>query len=68
MAVKLSAGLVSLGIATLVLASVLTFTLLMPSMNDKLLEANYQKSFYDVAKQVDNIRTNATPDAHRRGA
>ena len=51
-------AIVSLGIATLVLASVLTFTLLMPSMNDKLLEANYQKSFYDVAKQVDNIDLN----------
>ena len=51
-------AIVSLGIATLVLASVLTFTLLMPSMNDKLLESNYQKSFYDVIEQVDNIDLN----------
>ncbi|MBQ7349021.1 MAG: germination protein YpeB [Clostridia bacterium] len=52
------AAVISLGIATLVLASVLTFTFLMPSVQDNLLEANYQKSFYDTVEQVDNIDLN----------
>lgn len=52
------AAVISLGIATLVLASVLTFTFLMPSAEDNLLEANYQKSFYDTVEQVDNIDLN----------
>lgn len=51
-------AVISLGIATLVLASVLTFTLLMPSINDNMLEANYQKSFYDTVQQIDNIDLN----------
>ncbi len=52
------AAVISLGLATLVLASVLTFTFLMPSVQDNLLEANYQKSFYDTVEQVDNIDLN----------
>lgn len=52
------AAIISLGIATLVLASVLTFTFLMPTANDNMLEANYQKSFYDTVEQVDNIDIN----------
>lgn len=52
------AAVISLGIATLVLASVLTFTYLMPTTNDNLLEAGYQKSFYDTVAQVDNIDLN----------
>lgn len=52
------AAVVSLGLATLVLASVLTFTFLMPSTNDNMLEATYQKSFYDTVAQVDNIDLN----------
>ena len=52
------AAVISLGLATLVLASVLTFTFLMPTANDTLLEATYQKSFYDTVEQVDNIDLN----------
>ncbi len=52
------AAIISLGLATLVLASVLTFTFLMPTVNDNLLEATYQKSFYDTVSQVDNIDLN----------
>ncbi len=52
------AAVISLGIATLVLASVLTFTFLMPSAEDNMLEASYQKSFYDTVEQVDNIDLN----------
>ncbi|MBQ9734250.1 MAG: germination protein YpeB [Clostridia bacterium] len=52
------AAVVSLGLATLVLASVLTFTFLMPSTNDNMLESTYQKSFYDTVEQVDNIDLN----------
>ena len=52
------AAVISLSIATLVLASVLTFTFLMPTTEDNLLEAGYQKSFYDTVEQVDNIDLN----------
>ncbi len=52
------AAVISLGVATLVLASVLTFTLLMPTTTDNLMELSYQKSFYDTVEQVDNIDLN----------
>lgn len=52
------AAVISLGVATLVLASVLTFTFMMPTANDVALEASYQKSFYDTVEQVDNIDLN----------
>ena len=52
------AAVISLGVATLVLSSVLTFTFLMPSISDKMLESTYQKSFYDTVEQVDNIDLN----------
>lgn len=52
------AAVISLGIATLVLASVLTFTFLMPTATDNYLESAYQKSFYDTIEQVDNIDSN----------
>ncbi len=52
------AAVISLGVATLVLASVLTFTLLMPQTSDNLMELSYQKSFYDTVEQVDNIDLN----------
>lgn len=52
------AAVVSLGIATLVLASVLTFTFLMPTTSDNMLESGYRKSFYDTVEQVDNIDVN----------
>ncbi len=51
-------AVISLGVATLVLASVLTFTLLMPTASDNMLEAGYSKSFYDTVSQVDNIDLN----------
>ena len=52
------AAVISLGVATLVLASVLTFTFLMPSETDNMLEAGYQKSFYGTVENVDNMDLN----------
>ncbi len=52
------AAVISLGVATLVLASVLTFTFMIPSAGDMALESGYQKSFYDTVEQVDNIDLN----------
>ena len=52
------AAVISLGVATLVLSSVLTFTFLMPSASDGMLESSYQKSFYSTVEQVDNIDLN----------
>jgi len=51
-------AVVTLSIATLVLSSVLTATFLMPSENDNLLEASYQKSFYDAVAEIDNVDLN----------
>lgn len=52
------AAVITLSVATLVLASVLTFTFLMPTQTDNMLENTYRKSFYDTVKQVDNIDLN----------
>ena len=52
------AAVISLGVATLVLASVLTFNFLMPTTNDNMLNYSYEKSFYDTVEQVDNIDLN----------
>ncbi len=52
------AAVISLGVATLVLASVLTFTFMMPTVTDNMLEVSYQKSFYDTVEQVNNMDTN----------
>ena len=52
------AAVISLSVATLVLASALTFTFLMPTETDTALEATYRKSFYDTVDQVDNIDLN----------
>ncbi len=52
------AAVITLGIATLVLASVLTINFLMPSKEQTLLESNYRKSFYDTIDQVDNMDLN----------
>ena len=52
------AAVITLSVATLVLASVLTFTFLMPTASDGMLESTYQKSFYDTVKQVNNIDVN----------
>ena len=52
------AAVISLGVATLVLSSVLTFSFLMPSQGDNMLESSYRKSFFDTVEQVDNIDLN----------
>lgn len=52
------AAVISLGVATLVLASVLTFTFLMPTASDNMLESAYRRSFYDTVEQVDNMDLN----------
>ncbi len=52
------AAIISLGIATLVLSSVLTFTFLMPTENDNALEASYQRAFNDTVEQVKNMDLN----------
>lgn len=52
------AAVISLGVSTLVLASVLTFTFLMPTESDNLLESAYRRAFYDAVEQVDNIDVN----------
>lgn len=52
------AAVISLGLATLVLASVLTFTFLMPSANDMSLEMGYQRAFLDTVEQVENMDLN----------
>lgn len=52
------AAVISLGVATLVLSSVLTFTFLMPTETDSMLDSAYQKSFFDTVDQVDNIDLN----------
>lgn len=52
------AAVISLGVASLILSSVLTFVLLTPSVNDGVLESTYRKSFYDTVEQVDNIDLN----------
>ncbi len=52
------AAVISLGVVSLVLASVLTFTFLMPTAEDNMLESAYQKSFYSTVEQIDNIDLN----------
>lgn len=52
------AAIITLGIATLILSSVLTFTLLMPTESDNTLEASYQRNFHDAVEHVNNIDLN----------
>ncbi len=52
------AAVVTLGIATLVLASVLTFNMIMPSAEEDALQDIYNKSFYDTTAEVNNIDVN----------
>ncbi len=52
------AAVISLGVASLILAGVLGYTLLMPNLSDMQLESAYSKSFYDTVEQVDNIDLN----------
>lgn len=51
-------AVVSLGIATIALATALTLTFLIPQEADVAIENMYSKSFYDVVEQVDNIDLN----------
>ena len=51
-------AVITLGITTLVLASVLTINYLMPSKEQTMLESTYRKSFYDTIDQVDNMDLN----------
>lgn len=52
------AAIVSLGVFSVVLAGVLTFTLLTPVKESSDLEYAYRRSFYDAVEQVDNIDLN----------
>lgn len=52
------AAVISLGVASLILASVLTYTLIMPSTEETLLEMAYKKAFYDTTAQVDSMDVN----------
>ncbi len=52
------AAVISLGVATLILSGILTYTFLMPTPADTALESTYQRSFYDVVERVDNIDLN----------
>ncbi len=51
-------AVITLGLSTLILATVLTFNFLMPSEKDTTLENLYQRSFYDTVERVDNIDLN----------
>lgn len=51
-------AVVTLGLATLILATVLTFNFLMPSEKESTLENMYRRSFYDTVEQVDNMDLN----------
>lgn len=52
------AGIITLGLSTLILASVLAFTSVTPSAEEAALETGYRKSFYDTVAQVDNMDIN----------
>ncbi len=52
------AAVISLAVAVLILAAALTVTYILPTEEQKALEATYQKSFYDTIEQVDNIDLN----------
>lgn len=49
------AAVVTLSLATLILASVLTFTSLTPSESDTALENGYRRSFYNTVEQVNSM-------------
>lgn len=52
------AAVITLGVATLLLSSALTFVLIMPKQSDMAIESLYGKAFYDVVDQVDNMDLN----------
>lgn len=51
-------AVIALSIATIVLASALIVTFIVPSDKEKALEYSYRKSFYDAVEQVDNMDVN----------
>ena len=51
-------AVISLGVVTLALATLLSLNYFMPKQSDNLLESSYRKSFYDTVEQVDNIDLN----------
>lgn len=51
-------AVITLGLSTLILATVLTFNFLMPSERETTLENMYRRSFIDTVEQVDNIDLN----------
>ncbi len=51
-------AIISLSVATLSLACLLTYNFVMPSSEEKALEASYQRAFYDTVKEVDTIDVN----------
>lgn len=52
------AAIISLGIAVLILSSILTFNYLMPSDSEKTLNSGYERAFYDTVEQVNNMDLN----------
>ena len=54
------AAIISLGIAVLILSSILTFNYLMPSESEKTLNSGYERAFYDTVEQVNNMDLNLT--------
>ena len=51
----LIATVITLGVSTLILASVLAYVTLAPERNDNMLETAYRKSFYDTVAQVNSM-------------
>lgn len=51
-------GAITLGVATLVLASVLISTYIFPSATDRAMESAYRRAFYGTVEQVDGIDAN----------
>lgn len=51
-------AVIALSVCSLTLLAVLTVFLITPSKDSKALESVYQKSFYDIIEQVDNIDLN----------
>ncbi len=52
------AAVISLGVASLILASVVTVNTLTPNVSGDILEASYRKSFYETVEQVNNMDLN----------
>lgn len=51
-------AVIALSVCSITLLAVLTVFLITPSKDSKALESVYQKSFYDIIEQVDNIDLN----------